>query len=160
MQNILWKISKLVICAAVLLLCFNGLRALHYAARARFTVDVLEKFIQMYYEEHRKYPASLESLPGINVVSYREGLAFDSKALKNWQGSGYRYAYELLDQDRFVLSASPDELWSTGIEFGITEEGFLKFNALGVDASADSHEEVKGWKAILRTAQVVTRISR
>ena len=157
MKNISRAIFKWFIMMVILLPCFVGLRALYYASQARFNVDVLEKFIQMYREDQGEYPSSLENLVRINVVSYREGLSLDSQRLKKWQGGGYRYDYGLLEPNRFVLSASPSGAWPIGIEFGITEEGFLKFNINQVDSAADSYEDVKGWMAIVRTEQIVTR---
>ena len=117
------------------------------ARQARFNVDIIHKVIMEYYRRHKSYPEDLHKLPKFYVVSAMDKLYFESSGLNKDEWQGYRYHFQLIGKDKFVLSASPVEFWKAPFEFGITEKGILKSNDRAIDVSADSYEEVDSWKA-------------
>lgn len=134
-----------------------SIRAFSCAHQARFNVDVLDRFIHLYYQQHQAYPVDLASLDPINVISYGEGLALKSTDLRTGKWRGYAYQYQLIEKDKYVLSASPVGLFPSKVEFGITEEGSIKMNSQSVDSNKDSYEEVKSWPTIPGFVDIVTR---
>ncbi len=133
------------------------LKTAYQARQARFNIDMMGRFVEMYYDEHKRYPSSLSQVPRINVVSYGEGLLLDSNSFKDGTWRGYHYDYHPIAFNQFVLSASPVGFSSPKIEFGITEQRILKFNTFEVDKDADSYEEVNRWQNSDRLDSAVTR---
>ena len=157
--NIKIQIKRVVVSSlcviGVLIVIF--IRSMSCAHQARFNVDVLERYIQLYHLEHSEYPAALPQIRPIDVVAFGESLALNSRDLEKREWRGYHYAYQRLDKDKFVLSASPVGFFPARIEFGTTEDGFLRFNTEDVDSAYDSAEEVQEWQAFRRSEGVVTR---
>lgn len=133
------------------------IRSLSCAHQARFNVDVLERFIQLYNIEEGEYPEDLSKLRPIDVVSFGESLALNSKDLTDGEWRGYQYSYQRLAKDKFVLSASPVGFLPAQMEFGATEGGFVRANIESVDPAIDPVEEIKQWKPLRRSEGVVTR---
>lgn len=156
-KNKLFKILIPVVCLSIIFVTASFFRAFSCAHQAKFNVDILERFIRLYRLEHKEFPPSLSDLRPIDVVSFGESLALNSKDLASGEWRGYRYAYQRLDKEKFVLSASPVGFLPAEIEFGITEQGFLRLNTLEVDPDHDSRVEMEEWKRLRRSEGVVTR---
>ena len=119
------------------------------ARQARFTVDVLEQYLEAYQLVEHRSIESLSQLPDFDLVSPAESLSLKSQDLKQGIHGGYIYDFQYLGNGKFVISASPVGLLPIW-EFGITNSGNLRMNTRNVDAQADSYEEVEGWRLIPR----------
>ena len=124
--------------------------------QARFTVDVLEQYLQASRLVGNKPIEGLSELPEFHLISPSDSLSLKSRDLKQGIKNGYVYDLRYSGDGKFVISASPVGLWPI-YEFGITQEGILRMNSKGVDADADSYEEVEKWAIITRQEQVRSR---
>jgi len=148
-----------ILAAGVFLFLLMYGRTRYSEDQARFNVDVLERFIQIYYEELGRYPNYLWELSPTQVASYKEGLELDLKNVLTGRWRGYRYDYVVIDGKQFVLSASPIGFLSGRQEFAVAEDGILRRNDYDIDAAADTHDEVTQWEAIDRCPSIVSRVS-
>ncbi len=124
------------------------------ARQARFTVDVLEEYVQSYKLVKNHWIENLHQLPDFTLVSPADSLSLTSKDLKQGIKDGYIYDYQYLGGNRFVISASPAGLAPFCPEFGITEKGALKINRTNTDPTADSYQEVDSWPMLPRKERV------
>ena len=129
------------------------------ARQARFTVDILERYISALERITDLRILSLGDLPDFDIISPEDSLRLRSADLKkNPLRGGYAYDMRVEGEDLYVISASPVGLMSPRIEYGITEQGILKENTRGVDPLPDSRGEVSAWKAIDRIENARTRV--
>ena len=159
MKNQFSVLLKTVLGAvAVVVLLFGGiaLSAANQARQARFSVDALEQYWQAYKLVEEKSIERLSELPDFHLVSPSTGLSLESKNLKRGVTGGYVYDLQYLENDKFVISASPVGIFSM-YEFGITDKGILRVNYKNVDAQADSYDEVEKWPIISREEKIRTK---
>ncbi len=142
-EKLKWFIVLIV--AAVLFLFILNVKTAGQIRQVRFNMKGLFNVISQYDKAHGRYPNTLSDLPKFYAVSAIDKLYFDSAHFSGCEFDGYRYDYQVLGNTQFVLSASPKHPWPMAVEFGMTEDGQLKFNDRHVDSLPDSREEVKSW---------------
>jgi hypothetical protein len=126
--------------------------------QARFTVDVLEQYLQAYRLVKHQWIESLNQLPDFYLVSPGESLSLRSKDLKQGIKDGYSYDLQYVGNGKFVISASPAGLAPFCPEFGITDKGDLRINRNNTDLEADSYQEVEGWPILPRKEKVRSKV--
>jgi hypothetical protein len=155
------KVGAVVAAVLLLFLSVYGwirLYGLNQARQARFTVEVLSRFIQAYKRSEGKMITRLADLPDFDIISAADSLSFSSADLKKSPVlSGYVYDMQFFSPDKYVISASPMGLFAPAVEYGVTENGQVKTNARDVDVQADSYEEVLGWGADSRVERIRTK---
>jgi len=127
------------------------------ARQARFNIDVLGRYLISSRIMTDRIVKSLAEVPEFEIVSTRESLALKSAAIRDGKEGPYRYHLENLGEFEFVISASPSGLFAPREEFGMTEQGILKYNTVNVDPFPDSREEVNGWESIFGEAGLKTK---
>ena len=152
--NIVLNIFVITFCGAWLLVYPYNL-----AREASFNIDVLERYIHAYQLVEQESIKSLKELPKFDIISPKDSLSLKSEDLRTGQYHGYRYDLQFTSEDQFVISASPIKtgLFSPNIEFGIIDDGILRFNDHGVDSEPDTYTEVKGWKGMERIERIRTK---
>lgn len=157
MNRMLSRAKTAVLVAVLILVSFLALKVYRYqqVRQARFTVDVLQRFIQSYRLIEGKTVGSLAEVPDFELVSPADSLRLRGKDLrKSPVRNGYIYDLQDLGEGVYVISASPIGLLTPKLEFGITEDGLLKMNQAGTDALPDKHDEVQRWQAIKSVERV------
>ncbi len=144
------KITAVVLMSFFLLFTLFYLRAVHESRQARFNTDVLERFLRSFRMVEGKQVRFLAELPDFHIISSYDSLSVKGKDLRKQILAGYVYDLTTFPDGRYVISASPVSWVSSGVEFGITDQGELKFNNKTIDPEADSYEEVSGWTKIPR----------
>ncbi len=126
---------------------------------ARFTVDVLQRYISAWERVTDRKIFSWDDIPDFDIISPADSLRVRSADLKRnaFRRCGYVYDMRFEEEARYVISASPMGLLSPRVEYGITEQGILKENTRDVDLLPDSRGEVSSWKAIERIENARTR---
>ena len=128
------------------------------ARQARFTVDILQRYISALERIADQRVLSLGDLPDFDIISAQDSLRLRSADLKqNPLRGGYVYDMQSEGDGLYVISASPVGLLSPRVEYGITEQGVLKENFRGVDPFPDSRAEVSAWPPIDRIENARTR---
>ena len=131
--------------------------------QARFTVDVLQRYLIAYERVEDRRITRMEDLPDFHIVSSADSLSLRGADLR---ASPFRggYIYDLRDMGdgKYVISASPVGLFTPRVEFGITEQGYLGINQQGTDPDPDGYDEVHSWNFLpsierVRTASAPSR---
>ncbi len=133
-----------------------SLRAYQQAIQARFAVDVLEAYLHYYAAMKGRPVISLDELPDFDVVAPSQSLRVRLRDIREGLHGGYVYDVTLEPDGTYVVNASPTGILP-GVEFGITEDGVLHGNTEGVDASADSREEIASWPEVPRFSDYRSR---
>lgn len=141
-----WVIVVIVVLLSGAIYGGISLVGLNQARQARFTVEVLSRYIQAYQRVAGKLITTLADLPDFEIISAAESLSLRSVDLKRSPVlSGYVYDMQFFPPDKYVISASPIGLFAPDIEYGVIENGQIKINIRSVDAQGDSYEEVSAW---------------
>jgi hypothetical protein len=129
------------------------------ARQARFTVDILQRYISALERITDLQVLSWDDLPDFDIISPDDSLRLRLADLKRnaFHAGGYVYDLQSEGDDLYVISASPVGLLSPRAEYGITDQGVLKENTRQVDPLPDSRGEVSAWKAIERIENARTR---
>ena len=160
-ETIKSKIFTILLSMFIIIFCVAWLLVYPYnlAREARFNIDVLERYMHASQLIKHETIKNLKELPKFHIISPKDSLSLKSEDLRTGQYHGYRYNLQFISEDQFVLSASPIKtgLFSPNIEFGIIDDGILRFNDQKVDSEPDTYPEVKGWKGIERVERVRTK---
>jgi hypothetical protein len=129
------------------------------ARKARFTVEVLNRYLRAYERTEGINIKRLADLPDFEIVSVGESLSLSSADLKiSPILGGYIYDMQYVSPDQYTISASPIGLFTLPVEFGVTQDGQVRKNSgSGVDAEADSYEEMKLWDKINQSENIRTK---
>lgn len=146
----------LILVTAVLIFMFLVLRASNQARKARFNVDVLQRYIRALEIVEKKEIKNLSELPDFHIISTYDSLSITGEDLKKGIVDGYVYDMSPWGSGGYVISASPIGLLRPNLEFGITEDGILRMNDRNVDLMPDDYDEVTKWEKIPRSEQVRT----
>ena len=128
------------------------------AQQARFNVDALGRYLLSAQAMGSSQIRSLQALPDFEIISTSKSLSLKSKDIRDGKIGSYQYDLTFPESGGFVLSASPVGVFSSKEEFGMTEEGILKYNNKRVDPEPDSYAEVTGWQNIENERVLTTKV--
>ncbi len=152
------KWLSVVLSAAVALGAIVHVFQFNQARKARFSVDVLQRYLTALELIAGQKVLSWSDLPDFDIISPEYSLQLKSADLKKSPiQNGYAFDMQWNGQDKYVISASPVGVLSPRIEYGITEKGILRENRNDVDPLPDTYHEVVLWTPIDRIEQIRTK---
>ncbi len=147
------KIPQFIIFVCLLIAIYY-LNVVGQTRQARYNIEVLERYIQAVKILENRFVESLAELPDYEIISPYDSLSLNLSRLRSGILEGYHYDLQYLGNGQFVISASPFGFFSSGMEFGITDEGILKVNNENIDFQVDDYKEVSQWKAITKMERI------
>ena len=142
----------------ILAISFSGfyLYQRHLITQAMFNVEALGRYIRAHQLVTGKKILSLSELPDVRLASSAHGFEFVSSRLRERIWRGYIYDLAHLDEDRFIILASPVSPNIFLKEFAILDDLNLRvdFN----DDASDSYEQIRQWPILPAGYDLVTKI--